>query len=218
MSRKQAGVNKEKSRKKILDAATALFGRRGYSATTVESVTRAAGLSRGSLYWHFKSKSDLLGAVVERLEKEYLDKLSQEVAAAGPRAIDQLWHVFKFNARFAVDNTELIHCLRALSLELSPSEDLQAKSFNRLLERQQGLLVRLIQEAQAQGDARTDLKADLLALVILGVHDGVLLQWARRREAVDGRELAWTFRQVTLAGLDPGAPIIKPGPKPQRTG
>lgn len=56
----------EESRQRILDAAEKLFLERGYEKTTLADVGRLAGISYGSIPWHFENKQGLLFAVVER--------------------------------------------------------------------------------------------------------------------------------------------------------
>jgi len=189
------------SRIKILHAATRLFGRKGYHASTIENITRAAGISRGALYWHFSSKSEVLAAVVERLQREYLDRFMEETLQAGPTAAERLYRIFKFNARFAVDQTDLVHCLRTLSLELSPSEDEHVEAFFGILARQRDFIVSILSEAQKEGVVRDDIDANILAAIILAIHDGILLQWTAFRSLWSGADLATAFRQVTLDGL-----------------
>jgi AcrR family transcriptional regulator len=53
------------SRTRLLDAGTSVFAAKGYRAATVEEVTRAAGLSKGTFYWNFKSKEDLFQTLLE---------------------------------------------------------------------------------------------------------------------------------------------------------
>jgi AcrR family transcriptional regulator len=189
------------SRIKILQSATRLFGRRGFQGTTIEDVTRESGISRGALYWHFKSKSELLGAVVERLQKEYLDVFTENIMSAGPSPMDRIRGIFKFNARFAVEHTDLVHCLRNLSLELSPSEDNNVKAFFNIIDQQRSFIVQLIKDAQDEGSLRTDLKPEIMAAIILAIHDGILLQWIAFDQLFDGRELVWSFRQIMLSGM-----------------
>lgn len=201
MSEIQTGSKEPESRIKILEAATRLFGRKGYHASTIENITNAAGISRGALYWHFKSKSEVLAAVVERLQREYLDPFIEETMQCGASAAERLHQIFKFNARFAVDNVELVHCLRTLSLELSPSEDEHVKAFFNILDRQREFIVSILQDGQKEGVVRNDIDASMLAAVILAVHDGILLQWTAFRSLWSGKDLAAAFRQVTLDGL-----------------
>jgi TetR/AcrR family acrAB operon transcriptional repressor len=54
------------SRKKILEAAESLFVRNGVSRTTLHQIAVEAGMSRGAIYWHFKDKSALVAAIMQR--------------------------------------------------------------------------------------------------------------------------------------------------------
>ncbi len=58
------------SRGRIVEAATDLFYRRGYHTTSFADVAQASGIPKGNFYYYFKSKDDLLVAVIaERLEQ-----------------------------------------------------------------------------------------------------------------------------------------------------
>jgi AcrR family transcriptional regulator len=54
------------SRDRILDAAESVVSERSYAAASISLISKKAGLPASSIYWHFHSKEDLLGAVVER--------------------------------------------------------------------------------------------------------------------------------------------------------
>lgn len=51
----------------ILDTAERVFLERGVSRTSLEMIARAAGLTRGAIYWHFRNKADLFGAMMSRV-------------------------------------------------------------------------------------------------------------------------------------------------------
>jgi TetR/AcrR family transcriptional regulator, acrAB operon repressor len=57
----------QETRNGILDAAERLFSKRGVSRTSLEDIAAAAGVTRGAIYWHFENKSDLFGAMVNRV-------------------------------------------------------------------------------------------------------------------------------------------------------
>ena len=59
-----SAVHKEESRKRILDIAGNLFREKGYVATGVEKLMKAAGLTQGGFYGHFPSKDGLLMEVI----------------------------------------------------------------------------------------------------------------------------------------------------------
>ncbi|MFF2085388.1 TetR/AcrR family transcriptional regulator [Nocardia sp. NPDC058176] len=56
----------DESRRRLLDAAESLFAERGVERTTFSDVAERAGISRGSIPWHFKNKDGLVMAVVAR--------------------------------------------------------------------------------------------------------------------------------------------------------
>jgi AcrR family transcriptional regulator len=55
---------KQRTRRKLLDAAKRLFNERGYEAATVREIATAAGLSTGAVFASFSDKSDLFNAVI----------------------------------------------------------------------------------------------------------------------------------------------------------
>jgi AcrR family transcriptional regulator len=68
-------------------AGLAALEREGVDAVAVVPLARALGVTRGSFYWHFGSRDDLLAAVLERWEREHSEAVLRELAAvADPRA------------------------------------------------------------------------------------------------------------------------------------
>ncbi len=55
---------------RILDAAIALFNENGVSAVSVNRIAAAAGISRGNLHYHFRTKEALIAAIFERMARE----------------------------------------------------------------------------------------------------------------------------------------------------
>lgn len=55
----------DKRRACIIRAALACFARKGYHLTTMDDIAQESGLSKGSLYWYFKSKKELFRAIVD---------------------------------------------------------------------------------------------------------------------------------------------------------
>lgn len=53
-------------REALLDAAAAMFAAKGYDGTTIRNIAGAVGMLPGSMYYHFKSKEDLLLAVYRK--------------------------------------------------------------------------------------------------------------------------------------------------------
>lgn len=61
------------TRQHILDVALRLFSQQGVSSTSLAEIAKAAGVTRGAIYWHFKGKSDLFGEIWELSESSISD-------------------------------------------------------------------------------------------------------------------------------------------------
>ena len=57
----------EERRNEILDTAERLFVEKGFDGTSTNDILNDIGIARGTLYYHFKSKEDILDAMIERL-------------------------------------------------------------------------------------------------------------------------------------------------------
>ncbi len=77
------------TRAALITAGRALFGRGGYSATSVEDIARQARVTTGALYHHFATKTALFEAVFEQMHEESLGA-SAEAAGHGRDDLDRL--------------------------------------------------------------------------------------------------------------------------------
>ncbi|MBA4493089.1 TetR/AcrR family transcriptional regulator [Paenactinomyces guangxiensis] len=69
------------TKNKLIDAALLVFAKKGYSATTTKDIAREAGVTDGLIYHYFKSKEDLLWAVIDKHTLNH--ELSKIAADAG---------------------------------------------------------------------------------------------------------------------------------------
>ncbi len=71
------------TRSHLITAAQKHFGKKGYAATSTADVVRAAAVTRGALYHHFRSKEDLFRGVYERTQEEMAIAVRAEAAGLG---------------------------------------------------------------------------------------------------------------------------------------
>lgn len=64
----------EERRNEILDAADELFTQKGFDGTSTSNILEKVGIARGTLYYHFKSKEDIMDALIERYTSTMLAK------------------------------------------------------------------------------------------------------------------------------------------------
>jgi AcrR family transcriptional regulator len=78
--------SKEQTRRRLLEAATRVFRRRGYRGASVEAIAAEAGYTVGALYSNFEGKEDLLLALLE----EEIGAITKRVVAAAAEADDAI--------------------------------------------------------------------------------------------------------------------------------
>jgi TetR/AcrR family transcriptional regulator, acrAB operon repressor len=64
----------DQTRLQILDAARKVFARQGVTRTSLEQIARAAGVTRGAIYWHFADKTALFYAMREQVSLPMIDR------------------------------------------------------------------------------------------------------------------------------------------------
>jgi AcrR family transcriptional regulator len=105
-----------RSRATIIERAADAFARDGYVATSLNSIMRQTGLTKGAFYFHFASKDELALAVFRTKQAELADRLRQ-VAAAQPDALLAVQALLLTRAEMLTNDPSL-GCFLRLASEL----------------------------------------------------------------------------------------------------
>jgi len=81
--RRSQAERSESTRGALIAAARPLFAERGYAGVGTEEIVRAAGVTRGALYHHFKDKRELFEAVYVQIEVELTEQIARGALAGG---------------------------------------------------------------------------------------------------------------------------------------
>jgi len=166
------GMPQVSVREKIVDSALAEFHQRGFSACSVEDITRAAGVPKGSFYNHFASKEELAAETVRRYgpasgwRAEVADGLSpvQELRARFSVMADVLArNEFSRGCLFGNMGTEVADRSPAIRAEVETS--LGAWSDR---------VAKLLRSAQTAGEIAADRDADVLGRFLVNAWEGAV--------------------------------------------
>jgi len=73
----------ELTRRRIIDAARAVFLARGVSRSTLEHIASHAEVTRGAVYWHFKNKTEIFHAIREQVFLPLIDRMDDTLTIQG---------------------------------------------------------------------------------------------------------------------------------------
>jgi len=202
--KKQRVPNSERRKssiKSVLDSALSLFVTQGYDATSMDDIASRAGLTKGAVYFYFKDKLSLLHALLERTEAELFDPIFAEIRASDASATDRIIHLTNYFARIGADQPEipLLHVLVSLQMHQrnNIAEERVVDTYGRLHQE----IAAIIEDGRVRGEFAEDVPVDGQAAVFAALIDGLLLEWHRWGDRVDGKILADSARSFILHGL-----------------
>lgn len=101
-------IRGQESRQLILHAAISCIATQGLSKTTLDRVAEGAGVSRGLVVFHFKSKNGLLVEVLNSLGDQYNEGWQAALSSGEASTMEKLLRLLEFDVRFASENPDLI--------------------------------------------------------------------------------------------------------------
>ncbi|MEU9762998.1 TetR/AcrR family transcriptional regulator [Streptomyces sp. NPDC047985] len=180
----------------LLTVAVRVFNERGYDGTSMEHLSKAAGISKSSIYHHVTGKEDLLHRAVSRALEGLFGILDESGATQG-RAVERVEYV----TRRTVD--VLIAELPYVTLLLRVRGNTRTERW--ALERRREFDQRvtdLLGAAVAEGDLRSDVDIRLVTRLLFGMVNS-LVEWYRPQPdgGADGERLADTLVRVAFEGM-----------------
>jgi AcrR family transcriptional regulator len=144
----------QRNRSALMDAARSAFAQEGLDAA-LEGIARRAGLAIGTLYRHFPTRWDLVGAVMAEMTRAWID------AAEAAVQMDPAWDGLVF---FLERVCELQAGDRAFN-DIASRRFPRAPRIEATRKRVYDLICRIVERAQAEGSLRTDITAEDLAFI-----------------------------------------------------
>lgn len=182
----------------ILEAASALMAEGGSRGTTIAAVAERSGITDAGVLYHFKTKRELLLAVLEQFDQE-VERGLQSGDGSGIELLraTRLWG---FGMEQVPEIQSLLIMLTAEHLhQEGPARDYIRRRYERLLERYRGAFA----EAAERGDLRSDVDPDHEASAFIAHLDGIRFQWFLLGGRVSMAESVRTYVDQTLERLAP---------------
>jgi len=163
----------EERREQILSAARIVFTQKGYQSATMSDVALAAGLGKGTLYWYWRSKEDLLYDLLLRVHAQIEEAVRDALTAPGTIA-EKMQRSFESIAIQFIQDPGLMRLFRTvmLSNEEALRERFAAERRN-LGNRVSALTQLAVEAAQARGEVPGDLDARMAAQVAYVFMEGL---------------------------------------------
>jgi AcrR family transcriptional regulator len=87
-------------RKELIDISESLFSKKGFEDTTVEDIIKKARVAKGTFYHYFKSKDEILKAVIDRYMDEIIGLMEKTLANDKLNAIQKILFLFQISSEY----------------------------------------------------------------------------------------------------------------------
>ncbi len=195
MARPSAKQRKAYDLDAILDIAVRVFRARGYDGASLEQVARAAGITKASIYYHVRSKEELLWRGVSRAFDALFAVLDEPGARRG-RAAARLKHIVRRTVEITVEQLPEV----ALLLRVRGN----TRTERRVLARRRRfdhLVAEVFARAQRQGDLRADLDPRLATRLLFGMLNSIT-EWYRPKGRLGSGQIAEAVFKIAFGGLE----------------
>jgi len=208
---KQRAVNERReqpseSRERILAAAVSVFAHKGFQRASLDEIAAEAHLTKGAIYWHFRSKNDLFTSLLEYRFQQHTAPLAEELALALAAPTTQARQ--QAIATMLRDMLNRFHDNAAwprLYLEfVSQTRDNQiASSMAKLYDHARLLAKQMIERLVEAGITDPDLDADTVSIFWCALIDGFMLAWVMKPETFADGQLVERTVAMLWNGLAP---------------
>jgi AcrR family transcriptional regulator len=160
-------------RERLFRSALALFASKGYAETTVEDITEAADVGKGTFFNYFPSKEHILMAFGE-MQLSKLESVVNEAQKSDRPMPEVLRTLVLRMTEEPIRNPAIVRALLQANLSSVPVRGAMLQ----IHDRNRALIGRLIRHGQERGEIRTDLPAEEIAQAWRQMVFGTLMFWS----------------------------------------
>lgn len=140
--------------KKILEAATKIFTKKGYKGATTSEIAREAGVAEGTIFKHFKSKKELflslfIPFLIQMAETEVVDSLEKLLEAKKDEPEEQVLKAIFHNRLNLIRKNK--HILKLLFYEAQFHEEIRELFINKIAVKVRKVMMDYIEERKKAG-------------------------------------------------------------------
>ena len=190
------------TRATLLRTALSVFSAKGYVAATLDDVAKAAKVTRGAIYWHFKSKADLYNTLVQEFSARGAAVVQQAVVEGGT-LIEILRRVFVRQCALIEEDKEARAVMElalfktGLAPELQPGRRKQLQAGVALV----AGLTDAMRHGIAQGTLRNDMDPAYVARAFLAFENGAIQLWLASPRSFSLKASAEFFADIFFDGI-----------------
>lgn len=197
----------EERRNEILDVAERLFCAKGFDNTSTNDILAEIGIARGTLYYHFRSKEDILDAMIERLTNQLIEKAA---VIAMDESVPVLERLTCTMLSLNIDN-ELGNMVME-QVHRPQNALMHQKMETMLLSRVNKLITKIAEDGIRQGLMQTDYPAEAVEMIMTYSYSAFDSMVHYSEEEKQRKIMGFIYHTERVFGMENGALLdaVKP--------
>lgn len=163
--------------KVLVDTAMDLFASYGYRGTSLARIARAAGVTKGALYWHFTDKEEFFLAVVDKVLGEWNKAFARKPATTPAEFRAEFLSIFETSAELNQKNPWVSRLLLIITLESHKIGPRVLRAMRKANNDQLAHLRRVVERGKALGVLKPALEVQWAATQMWTASLGLALLW-----------------------------------------
>ncbi len=188
----------QERRNQIITAAIAVFTRLGFHEARIDDIAQEAELSKGALYWYFKSKDDIIAAIMERFIDREMVELEDVLKLQAPVS-EKLARLNGMMVSEMQSMLDLMPILYEFYAAATRRNDVR-KALILFFHPMQQLLSKIIQQGIDSGEFRR-VDAEIVAVDLIALYEGLLLLAVLDPKMVDLEKMGVHGANLMIEGL-----------------
>jgi len=196
--------DREKKKREIAFAALQVFAEKGFSSATIKDIAEKASIGKGTVYEYFKSKRDIIFSAFSLFLKgsEYSIEAIKNLPYPPDQKLSEGLSLFIEAVKKEEKSTfEILFDFWAMGIKekkyRSEFYKLTKDSYSKYRE----TFSNIIKDGQRKGIFKNEFSPEIVGAMIIGMLDGLMVQWILDEESVDYIEAVKTMKDIIILAL-----------------
>jgi AcrR family transcriptional regulator len=188
---------KIETRLRIYDIAMDLFARKGYTRVSVNDICEKAGVSKGTFYYYFSSKDQVILEEFLKIDQFYvesMEELSKKYKSPLKKLNELIMLSFQYTNNLGVKSLKVIYNSEIDPLRKKPRLASSKRPLYTIIEE-------LVKYAQKQGELRSDVSIESITALYINCYRGIQYEWCLQNGRFDMVAAGAEFLKLVDEGL-----------------